>query len=355
MKNSSGASLTYSGDDLLICDKESAVIRRYTPTTYARTIRQALRLHEAGAYAEEKAAWETVDRLDAGCSLAALGLGKAALERGDAGAAMGYFRSADNRIYYSKALQIRNREFFENHLLWVLVIGAAAAAGIGILLRFAVKRVKGSRSLLLRRVCYAGHVMRHPFDGFWDIRYESRGSVASATVLLAAAFAVNVLNTCLTPYVFRSADLSETNVYGNSLATMVVLPLVWVISSWCFTTLFNGKGRFMDIYIYTCYSLTPYIVFTPALLIVGQFLNADAAALYQALSSAVLIWVGFLIFSGTLTVHQYTLGKATAMIVLSIIGMMIIAFVVLLCTNLAADIYAFLSTVAKEAASRLFH
>ena len=347
-------SIAYAGDCLIVCDKESTAIRRYAPTEYASRIRQALRLHEQGRYEEEKAAWMAVDSLDAGCSLAALGLGKAALESGDAAAALSYFRQADNKTYYSKALQTRNREFCEKHLMWLLPAGLAAVVGLIFLLRFLAGRIRASRSRMVQQISYAGHVMRHPFDGFWDIKYENRGSVGSATVLLAAAFVVYVLNLCLTPYTFSGENLSEVNVYVNGLAAIVVMVAGWVISSWCFTTLFNGKGRMKDIYIYTCYSLYPYVICTPVLLVVSQFLTVDAASLYQTLSTAVLVWVGFLLFAGTLTVHQYSLGRTVAMILLSLIGMIIMAFLVLLCTNLAADIYHFLATVCQEIAARLF-
>lgn len=42
------------------------------------------------------------------------------------------------------------------------------------------------------------------------------------------------------------------------------------------------------------------------------------------------------------------------MVLLSLVGMGIMAFITLLCTNLVVDIYEFLATAAKEAASRLF-
>ena len=32
---------------------------------------------------------------------------------------------------------------------------------------------------------YAGHVILHPFDGFWDMAHEHKGSVAAATSYLA--------------------------------------------------------------------------------------------------------------------------------------------------------------------------
>ena len=64
--------------------------------------------------------------------------------------------------------------------------------------------------------------------------------------------------------------------------------------------------------------------------------------------------MGFLIVCGTLTTHDYTLSRTAAMVLLSLVGMGIMAFITLLCTNLVVDIYEFLATAAKEAASRLF-
>ena len=33
---------------------------------------------------------------------------------------------------------------------------------------------------------YALHVIVHPFDGFWDLKHEKRGNLASALIILAA-------------------------------------------------------------------------------------------------------------------------------------------------------------------------
>lgn len=42
----------------------------------------------------------------------------------------------------------------------------------------------------------------------------------------------------------------------------VALPVaLWVLANWCLTTLFDGEGTLKDVYIATCYALTPLPLF----------------------------------------------------------------------------------------------
>ena len=55
-----------------------------------------------------------------------------------------------------------------------------------------VKKESKTRELL-NKAGYGFYIMRHPFDGFWDMSFESRGSLGGATVILAAVVVLNLL------------------------------------------------------------------------------------------------------------------------------------------------------------------
>jgi hypothetical protein len=125
---------------------------------------------------------------------------------------------------------------------------------------------------------------------------------------------------------------------------------MWVISNWCFTTLFDGKGTASDIYIATCYSLFPIVVFMPIILVVSQAFALDAMPIYNALIALVYVWVGFMIFSSTLTIHQFSFLKTVGMVILTLIGIAVIIFISLLCLNLFVEIASFIGSIYKELA-----
>ncbi|MER2139949.1 MAG: hypothetical protein ABS965_07620, partial [Succiniclasticum sp.] len=51
---------------------------------------------------------------------------------------------------------------------------------------------------------YALHVITHPFDGFWDLIHEKRGSIAAANTFLALFLIIRVLKLICTNFQFIS-------------------------------------------------------------------------------------------------------------------------------------------------------
>jgi hypothetical protein len=150
------------------------------------------------------------------------------------------------------------------------------------------------------------------------------------------------------PYLFQTLNLDETNVFLKGLSDIILPVFMWVVSNWCFTTLFDGKGTASDIYVATCYSLFPIVVFIPIILVISQVFTVDAMPIYYALITFVYVWVGFMIFSSTLTIHQFSFTKTIAMIILTLVGIAVIIFISLLCLNLLVEIVSFLSSIYKE-------
>ena len=95
---------------------------------------------------------------------------------------------------------------------------------------------------------FALHVITHPFDGFWDLIHEKRGSMAAAHTFLFLFLLTRVLKLICTNFQFISAPIQHINLFEE--AASLLLPfLVLCVANWAMTTLFEGKGRFRDIYI----------------------------------------------------------------------------------------------------------
>ena len=189
--------------------------------------------------------------------------------------------------------------------------------------------------------------MTHPFKGFWEIKWEHKGKASDATILLILTVLASLICARYTPYLFNTALTDQTNIVVPTISYLLLLAL-WIISNWCFTTLFDGKGTMKDVYIYTCYSLFPYILLSLPILLLSFALTLENASMYYSLQTFIIIYVAFLIFSGTLTVHQYSIGRTILMILLSIVGMMIMIFLMLLYFNLLIDIYDFVAGAVRE-------
>ena len=200
---------------------------------------------------------------------------------------------------------------------------------------------------------YAKYVLFHPFDGFWDLTHEKRGSFAAATTFLVLFLVTRVLQLMYTNFQFINAPLQYINVFEQ--AASLLLPfLILCLANWSMTTLFDGKGRFSDIYIAMCYALVPYTMIQLPMVFISNFLSFDEYAFYTVLGSFSVIWSVFLVFIGLMQVHDYSPGKTMVFLVVTVVGALIIIFLLLVFFSLLGDAASFFISLYREIAFRLY-
>ena len=105
---------------------------------------------------------------------------------------------------------------------------------------------------------YAFYILTHPFDGFYDLKHEKRGSLKAALLLYALTALTALLRQQFSEYLFNPyADKGQ-----NVLAVIVLAVgpyLLWCVSNWCLTSLMDGEGSMKDMIIATGYALLPLI------------------------------------------------------------------------------------------------
>jgi len=200
---------------------------------------------------------------------------------------------------------------------------------------------------------YAKHVLFHPFDGFWDLTHEKRGSFAAATTFLVLFLVTDIAQLLFTNFQFINAPLQYVNVFEQ--AASLLLPfLILCLANWSMTTLFDGKGRFIDIYIAMCYALVPFTLIQLPLVFVSNIIAADEAAFYTVLMSFSNAWCIFLIFVGLMQVHDYSPGKTLIFLVVTVVGALIIIFLLLVFFSLLGDAASYFISLYREIAFRLY-
>ena len=214
-----------------------------------------------------------------------------------------------------------------------------------------VRREKWDRYVASMK--YAKYVLFHPFDGFWDLTHEKRGSLAAATTYLALFLITRVVQLLFTNFQFINAPLQYINIFEQ--AASLLLPfLILCLANWSMTTLFDGKGRFIDIYIAMCYALVPYTLIQLPMVFVSNFISFDEAAFYNVLISFSNIWCVFLVFIGLMQVHDYSPSKTLVFLVVTVVGALIIIFLLLVFFSLLGDAASFFISLYREIAFRLY-
>ena len=202
------------------------------------------------------------------------------------------------------------------------------------------------------QVRYAFYTAVHPFKGFWDIKHERRGSLKIANSLLAAFVLVSVAGGLYSGFIFNPYGGVEYNVLTN-VAGLLLVYLLWCVANWCLTSLFDGEGRFRDICIYTSYALLPITLAKLVLIPLSWSLAVEEAAFYNMIYAIGLLWSAFLLAAGTITTHQYSLSKTLVIVVATLLGMCIIAYIMLLFFNLLQQILGFFLVCGEELGQRL--
>ena len=198
---------------------------------------------------------------------------------------------------------------------------------------------------------YAFHVILHPFDGFWDMKHEKRGSVLAATIYLVLACGV---------YIYKAfGEAFIVNPYGifrnpTAEALGVIVPVtLWVIANWCLTTLFDGEGSMKDIYMVTCYALVPIVPIIFFSTLATHIVTLQEIEMIRMIGTIMFFWVGALLFFGTMVIHDYTLGKNVATAIGSVVGMLFIMFITMLFSTLLIRMVQFINSIYVEVSYRL--
>lgn len=200
---------------------------------------------------------------------------------------------------------------------------------------------------------FSTYCMFHPFDGFWDLTHEKRGSLAAANIIVLAVLIVRLLSLQFSSFLVINVYWPNVNILQQCLS--VLLPLgIFVVCNWGLTTLFEGKGTLKDVYTATCYALAPYVLLQIPMIVLSNCLTTDEMAFYSVLSVVSLVWSGGLIVCGMMQIHAYGLGKTLLFIVMTIAAMLVVIFLMLLFFTLVGDGVGYFVSLYKEIVFRLY-
>ena len=122
---------------------------------------------------------------------------------------------------------------------------------------FAALKSKENWQRYFKSLKFSLYCLTHPIDGFWDLTHEKRGSYSAATTILVLAIAAYVIRLRYTSFIFIQVYWEDLNIFMY-IASVLLPFILFVVGNWALTTLFDGKGRLGQVYIATCYAITPY-------------------------------------------------------------------------------------------------
>lgn len=348
--------LTYRGDEILVLDKNMNNVTTYKRTEYGDLLVSAVALTNERDYTGAAELWEDVLQRNNNFDMAYVGIGKAYYREGKWVEAMEKFKAAYDTNNYSNAFQMYRKEWLSKYAIIVPIVVVVVCFALAKFFGFAGKvnkaaSVRAGKKTFGEELLYGFHLIIHPFDGFWDLKHEKRGSLRAALVYVLLAVAAFSYQSIGAAYIFNPRG-NVSSIYVTIISILVPI-LLWTISNWCLTTLFDGEGSLKDIFIATSYSLLPLVLTLIPATILTNFITADGAGIVTLINTIGWIWTGMLIFFGMMTTHDYTLFKGIVTSLGTIVGMAFVIFITLLFSSLIMKIVTFISNIVTEISYRL--
>ena len=347
------SSLAYQDDTLLVLDKGgtcSLVV--YERTEYGDLLLQAIAAENSLDYNYAIQCWEKVLQRNQNFDAAYVGIGNALYRSGDYEEALKYYEIAYETSNWSNSYQEVRKEWMSTWFLLIILIIVAVIVLVLKFFAFAAKVNKRvstdgkARKTFAQELIYGFYVIFHPFDGFYDLKHEHRGSVRASLVFIVLTVVVFFYQSVGQGYVLNPTGKFST-IFAQAISVLVPL-FLFVLANWCLTTLFEGEGSFKDILIACSYSLLPLILLIAPATLCSNWVTNNEAAIVEMVGTVALIWVGFLLFFGTMVTHDYSLGKNVITILGTIVAMACIVFIVLLFSMLLAKLVGLVTNIITE-------
>ena len=345
--------VTWNNNKFYNLDSYDGSVTILERSDYGALIDQVIEYQETLQYEKADSLWNTIISKNNNCDMAYLGLGKIALEQGKYEEAMELFKLIGDKEYYQRAYKLYREEQLAKIGIVVFVVIIAIIA----IVAFLVKKVGAYNEKLTEKpfsgkfwdsVVYGFYITRHPFNGYWGLKAEKRGTVAGGIFWLGLASVSAIFAELGACYVQKVENPSVINALSNTLFPL----LLAMVANVCFTTLMDGKGTFKEVFMAISYATVPYAVTTIPFTLISYVLTEQELGILTMCSSVVLAWVLMLVFCGLMSVHDYSFGKNVIVCLLTVAGIAFILFILIIFISLGSKVVALLSSIISEIAYR---
>ncbi len=336
---------------IYVLDTENDSITIFDPTPYTIALHKAYGLLDSSDADLALTAWQDVLKYNTNSQFPYYGMGRAYEMKADYENAMKYFRLANAKEEYSKSYKEYRKDYVAENIWWMALIAIAAIVVIVFIVKLFNKHMVAKHgeafSPLETKWGMPMYVLLHPVDGFEQFRTRNIQSVPIAFGLVICWFLVEVLQFFNTGFAFNSKRAVDYDLFANMIGT-IGLYVLFVIANWAVCTLLNGKGRMKEILCVTGYALTPVIITTLISIILTNTLTLDESAFVSIITVLGLLWAAIILLLGLYTIHQYSFGGTLGSVLLTILGMAVLALLIILFFTLLQQCYSFIYSVYSE-------
>ena len=343
--------VTYQEDKMLLLDKTNDTFTIYKRTEYGDVLIQALAHQNARQYDIAIDDWTEIQKRNSNYDAAYIGIGQSLYHNGEYEESLKYFKAAYDTTNYDNSYKEIRTQWISKYILLIPVGIAVICIGWVYFMKYCNKvnsraAVAGGKRNFKEEILYAFYLIFHPFDGFWDLKHEKRGSLRAAIVYILLTVLAFFYQSVGSGYAVNQQVVYRTIV--DELISVLVPILLWAIANWCLTTLFDGEGSLKDVIIAMGYSMIPLILTIIPTTIASNFIISSEVGILSLITTIGFVWTGMLIFFGMMITHDYSMFKNILTSLGTLLGMVLIMFIALLFTTLLGKVVSFISNIVTE-------
>lgn len=220
-------------------------------------------------------------------------------------------------------------------------------------IRDILKKIKRGLAYVFEHfIKFPFYVLTHPIDGYYEMKHESRGMMKVAVFFLLFHSVLGILEYNYTGFIFNTVNPNTFQMFRSIIVALVPY-MIFTVANWSITSLMDGKGKFKEIFMVVGYAFFPSVILRLLNIFLSNYFTMDEAFFYYGIQTLGFILTLLMIFMGIRSIHEYSLLRAVSTVFLTILSMLVIAFMGLLAIGLAQQIAVFIQTIIKELTLRL--
>ncbi len=349
-----------SNDRLLVIDQGNKLLQLYEPTEFANAVHTALQAYQDGDEELASDNWTFSLEYATVFDLAHIGLGDAFIRQDDYKSALAEYTLASHKDGISNTYWQVRQDWMENNLeaVFSVVILLLAARWIFRLFNKKYDFTKGIRNYFVNlrtksktfdELSYIPEFIKHPLDGYYQIKRKNRVSVKTATIIYTLLGAIFVMYYEVTNIIF----LEKTNV--NIMYEIVILGSVlvlWVVANYFICLINDGEGSFKNVYVSTAMSFTPALFVFPIIILLSNVLTYQEAVFYNVPLTFTLIWITIYFFFMIKEIHNYEVSETFNIIFKSVFTMLIMGIFIFVVYSLNSQMFTVSTEIVREMVER---
>jgi hypothetical protein len=349
-----------SRDRLFVVDRGNGFLQIYDPTEFTNSVHNAFQAYQDGDEELAKENWEFSLEYATVFDIAHEGIGDAFIRQDNYEEALYHFKLASYNDGISDAYWQIRQTWLEQNLETVILIFS-----ILFLTRFIFKFVnkrthftKGFEELwvkikkknkTIRELTYIKHFLKHPLDGYYEIKRKAAVSVSTAGIIYFLLALVYIMYQTVTNVIFL-ADPNPNIMY--ELIILISILALWVVANYFVCLIRDGEGSFKNVFVATAMSLTPLLIVFPLITILSNVLTYQEAVFYNGPLTITYIWVAIYFFFMIKEIHNYEVGETFGVIGISLFTMLIMGIFLFVIYSIDTQIFTVTEQIARELIER---